>query len=201
MKIKPAGKKKRGVLLELGPRETQLHDEAPRPVFNPLALFKINRVLVPVDFSDCAHKAVEYALPFARAFDATIVLLHVVETFLPTPEMVGVDVALIERKLREGGERRLAALRMELGGVPVESVLRIGRAPAEIVRAARELDSDLILLSTHGRTGLAHVFLGSAAEHVVRHAPCPVLVVREKEREFIRDPKTEAKPGKEKSKA
>jgi nucleotide-binding universal stress UspA family protein len=200
MKIKPADKKKRGVLLELGPRETQLRDEAARPAFNPLALFKINRILVPVDFSDCSRKAIEYALPFARAFDATIVLLHVVEAFLPTPEMTGVDVGLIQRQLREGGERRLAELRKELGGVPVESVLRIGRTATEILRAARELDSDLILLSTHGRTGLAHVFLGSTAEQVIRHAGCPVLVVREKEHEFIRDSKPETEARKERSK-
>jgi nucleotide-binding universal stress UspA family protein len=187
MKIRPADKSKRGVLVELGPGETRLHDESTTPEFDPLALFKINRILVPVDFSGCSRKAVQYALPFAKAFDATITLLHVVEPFVPVPEMAGVDVAMITRQLREDGERQLASLRQEVGeSAVVETVLRVGRAETEILHAASELGSDLIILSTHGRTGLAHVFMGSTAEHIVRRAACPVLVVRENEHEFIR---------------
>jgi nucleotide-binding universal stress UspA family protein len=69
--------------------------------------------------------------------------------------------------------------------VPVNTILRAGPAAAEIVRAARDFGSDLIVLSTNGHTGLARVILGSTAEQVVRLAPCPVLVVREKEKEFV----------------
>jgi universal stress protein A len=193
MKIKPASKSKRGVLVELGPTETRLHDETPRASVDPLALFMLNRILVPTDFSDCSRKALQYALSFAKAFDATLTLLHVVEPFVPVPEMTGIDVTLIDRQLREGGERQLSKLRQEMGAsVAVETVLRIGRAETEILRAAQELESDLILLSTHGRTGLAHVFLGSTAENIVRRATCPVLVVRENEHEFIRTNPREA---------
>ncbi len=188
MKFKPARKPSRGVLVELGADEAQLPATAPRPDFNPLAPFKLNRVLVPVDFSDCSHKALQYALPFAKAFDATLTLLYVVEPFYPVPEMAGVDVVLIEKQLREGGDRQLAALRKGVGdSAAVETLLRVGRPETEIIKAARELDCDLIILSTHGRTGLAHVFMGSTAEQVVRRAGCPVLVVREREHEFIRD--------------
>jgi universal stress protein A len=188
MKIKPARKPSRGVLVELGPGEAQLPETAARPEFNPLAPFKLQRVLVPVDFSDCSHKALQYALPFAKAFDATITILHVVEPFYLVPEMAGVDVVLIEKQLREGGERQLAALRKEVGdSAAAETLLRVGRPEAEILKAARELASDLIILSTHGRTGLAHVFMGSTAEQIVRRAGCPVLVVREREHEFIRN--------------
>ena len=63
--------------------------------------------------------------------------------------------------------------------------VRPGRPATEIVEAARELAADLIVIATHGRTGLQHVLLGSVAENVVRHAPCPVLTVREHEREFV----------------
>ena len=69
--------------------------------------------------------------------------------------------------------------------VPSQAILREGNPSVEVVRAATELGSDLIILSTHGHTGLAHVLLGSTAERVVRYAPCPVLVVREREHEFI----------------
>ena len=201
MKIKPANNSKRGVLLELGPRETRLQDEAPSAAFDPLALFKIQRILVPMDFSDCSRKALQYALPFAKAFDATITLLHVVEPFVPVPEMTGIDLTMIDGQLREGGQRRLSELRQEVGqNAVVETLLRVGRAETEILRAAKELDSDLILLSTHGRTGLAHVFMGSTAEHIVRRATCPVLVVRENEYEFICTNQRKAAVSKERSK-
>ena len=189
------------MLLELGPRETRLHDEAPSAAFDPLALFRLNRILVPTDFSDCSRKALQYALPFAKAFDATLTLLHVVEPFVPVPEMTGIDTTLIERQLREGGERQLSKLRHEAGAsAVVETILRVGRAETEILRAAQELESDLILLATHGRTGLAHVFLGSTAENIVRRATCPVLVVRENEHEFIRTNQRNAAVTKERSK-
>ena len=191
MRIKPASKSKhahRGVLVELGPDESQLPATSPRMDFNPLAPFKLNRVLVPVDFSECSRKALAYALPLAEAFDATLTLVHIVEPFYPIPELAAVDVSLFQRQVREGAERQLAALRKELGGnAAVETVLRVGHPVTEIINAARELDSDLIILSTHGRTGLAHVFMGSTAEQIVRRAGCPVLTVREREREFVRN--------------
>jgi nucleotide-binding universal stress UspA family protein len=94
----------------------------------------------------------------------------------------------------ENGEAKAAA-RNRLDQVAVEmklppkmmerSLVRFGSAFAEITEAARTLKADLIILATHGHTGLKHVVLGSTAERVVRHASCPVLVVREKEHEFV----------------
>jgi len=69
--------------------------------------------------------------------------------------------------------------------VPFKAVVREGEPYAQIVAAAKELGIDLIVLSTHGRTGLAHVFMDSTAEKVVRYAPCPVLIVRQQEHEFL----------------
>ena len=177
MKIKPT-RKRGGVLVELGPSESQLPTEE--------SLFKLNRVLVPVDFSDCAKKALQYAVPFAKQFGATIVLLYVVQPYVPVPEAAAVDAERLLDRMRADGERELKKLRDEVAvKVPAETVLRVGRPEFEIVQAADEIDADVIILSTHGRTGLRRVFLGSVAEHVTRHAHCPVLIVRERQREFV----------------
>jgi universal stress protein A len=185
MKIKPV-RKPGGVVVELGPRETQLPAAPSKSALGPLPVFKLKRILVPVDFSDCSSKALQYALPFAKEFEASILLLHVVTPFLPPAEMAMVDVSEIELKMRESGARELAALRAAVEKeAPVETALRVGRPDTEIVRAAKELDADVIVLSTHGRTGLAHMFMGSTAEQVVRRAGCPVFVVREREHEFV----------------
>ena len=177
MKIKPTHKPG-GVVVELGPGESQL------PVKE--VEFKVKRLLVPVDFSDCSKKALQYAIPFARQFGASITLLYVVQPYVPMPETMAVDWELIATRMREGGKEELNALSKSLDGdVPRETMLRVGSPDVEIVAAAKELDADMIILSTHGRTGLGHVFLGSTTERVVRHAGCPVLVVREREHEFV----------------
>jgi nucleotide-binding universal stress UspA family protein len=181
MKVRPSHKSG-GVVVELGPKEAQIPNVAK---VSP-SLFKLKKILVPVDFSDCSRKALQYAVPFAKQFDATLVLLYVVEPCVPVPEMTKVDRDLIESLRREGGEAELSKLKQTLDNdVKAETVLRVGRPYPEIVRAAKELSIDLILLSTHGHTGLVHMFLGSTAECVVRHAGCPVVVVREREHEFV----------------
>jgi nucleotide-binding universal stress UspA family protein len=150
--------------------------------------FTLKKILVPIDFSECSKKALQYAVPFARQFGASITVLYVAE---PIPfagsEYYDVNVGQVEKQMREGGEKMLAELvKTELGSaVQTEIVVRLGRAWAEIVAAAESRDIDLIILSTHGHTGLKHVFLGSTAEQVVRRAPCPVLTVREQEHEFV----------------
>ena len=178
MKIKPT--RKHGVVVELGPNETQL------PTIERPLLFRIKRVLVPVDFSDCSRKALQYAVPFAKQFGAEIVLLYVVQPYVPVPEMGAVDTDLLLSRMRESGEGELAKLRASItDDVKVKVELRVGCPDFEIVKAADEVDADIILLSTHGRTGLGRVFVGSVAEHVTRYAHCPVFVVREREHEFV----------------
>ena len=96
------------------------------------------------------------------------------------------DVRLVQRQIRESGKKELETLQRTVAdNVSSETALRQGSPYVEIIKAAKELGIDLIILATHGRTGLAHVFLGSTAERVVRHAGCPVLVVRESERDFV----------------
>ena len=149
-------------------------------------LLKIKKILVPVDFSPCSQKALLYAIQMAREFCATIDVLYVVPPYYAYDPYGVAEFERIEKQLRSG-EEKLATLVLQQvpQGLPVETFVRNGRPATEIVEAARELGADLIIISTHGHKGLKHVLLGSTAESVVRHAPCPVLTVREKEREFL----------------
>lgn len=150
--------------------------------------FRIKKMLVPIDFSDCSKKALQYALPLAQQHQAALALLYVVPAPKYRPAEYGeIDYALFEADLRASGEKELATLAAGEfhGKVPVDSVIRTGSPGIQIVKLAKNLPADIIVISTHGRSGLKHVLLGSVAEHVVRHAPCPVLVVREREHEFL----------------
>jgi nucleotide-binding universal stress UspA family protein len=156
-------------------------------------VFKLGRILVPTDFSGVSRKAIRYARAFAVQFKARLTLLHVLPpVYLPGSEFGPMDLAMAEAELRSP-DMRVASLEqlralagVEVGtAVPVEVEVREGQPMQEIVELAREIEADLIVLTTHGRTGLKHMLLGSVAENVVRHAPCPVFVVRECEHEFV----------------
>jgi universal stress protein A len=149
--------------------------------------FSLKNILVPVDFSDCSRKALQYAVPLASFHKAVITLLYVADPGYNGGVYGGVDYAYLERSVREDSEKGLATLAQEQIPADVSAVtlVKIGSASEEIVQAATELPADLIVISTHGRTGLKHVFLGSVAEHVVQRAPCPVFVVREQERDIL----------------
>src|SRR5687767_10951628 len=139
MKIKPT-KNRGGVLVELGPNETQLPSEI---------LFKLNRILVPVDFSDCSKKALAYAVPFAKQFGAEIVITYVAQPYIPVAEMGAVDSTAILTQMQESGKIELEKLRLSItDDVKIKTLLRVGHPAQEIVNAAEELDVDLILLST-----------------------------------------------------
>jgi len=155
--------------------------EASSPV--PIAL---KSILVPVDFSESARKALQYALAFARLFKAEITLLHVAPE-LAEESRVTFSMPELQQELLQDAAQNLAK-EIERAATPevsLKPVVKKGTPYYEIVEAAREMNADLIVIGTHGRTGLKHVFMGSTAERVVRHAPCPVLVVREREHEFV----------------
>ena len=184
MKAKPTNHPG-AVLLELNRRDEPLMAAA--TTASVKAPFKLKRILVPIDFSDCSKKALQYALPLAKEHQAAITLLYVVPTNYSLGEYGGIDYASIEAEMRLTGDKKLAQLAAdEVGGeVSADPIVRTGSPALEIITTAKSLPADLIVISTHGRTGLKHVFLGSVAEEVVRRAPCPVLVVREREHEFI----------------
>jgi universal stress protein A len=151
-------------------------------------ILHLNRVLVPTDFSETSKKAVQYALRFAEQFGCEIALIYVVE---PATPMIGAPLAVepfTDEDEFSMAEKDLVALAAEShtnGARSVSSLVRVGHAPNEITKAAKDLDVDLIIISTHGYTSWRHLCIGSTAERVVRTAPCPVLVVREKEHEFV----------------
>lgn len=151
-------------------------------------ILQLKKILVPTDFSDTSKKAVQYALRFAEQFSSEIALLYVVEPITPIAEApLGFEV-FTEKDECSMAEKDLAALAAEShtsGAHSVTSLVRVGHAPNEITKAARDLDADLIVIATHGYTSWKHLCMGSTAERVVRTAPCPVLVVREKEHEFV----------------
>ena len=148
--------------------------------------FHLGRILVPVDFSEHSQKALRYALAFAKQFDAEVTLVHVVEQMAYPGDWMYPPLAVTDFAM-EKREQVLARLRaLDAGsGVKTKHVVRLGRAWQEVIEIARETKADMIILATHGYTGIKHVLLGSVAEKIVRHAPCPVLSVRPDERDFL----------------
>jgi len=150
----------------------------------------LKNILVATDFSEASDAALTYGRDLARSYDATMHVVHVVESFVGSmadAESIGVLLDLqtqIERNERKFLENLLTDEdRTMLHAKPV--VLTSTRAAEGIVQYAKDSAIDLIVMGTHGRRALAHVFLGSVAERVVRTAPCPVLTVRHPEREFV----------------
>jgi len=145
---------------------------------------QIRSILLPTDFSDCANYALSYAASLARTFGASIICVHVIEPMVPTVGYSGMTeplpIADITDQLEYSAERELPKLaeREEVAGLQVEEVIVHGEAASEIVRVSKERNVDLIVVSSHGRTGLGRILFGSTAEAVVRHASCPVLVVK-----------------------
>ncbi len=138
------------------------------------------KIVVPVDFSDASKPVLEYAVDVARDRGATLTLLHVIGVPLaPFDPAYGVtaDPKLL-LTIQGEVEKRLGEMAERIVGVAAEPRVEVGAPSREIVRFARDSGADLIVIGTHGRTGLRHVFLGSVAETVVRQATCPVLVVR-----------------------
>src|SRR5712691_7067324 len=88
-----------GLVVELGPKEAQLPVKPVERETAPLPVFKLKKILVPVDFSDCSNKALQYAIPFARQFDAELILLHVVQPYVPVPEMPTIDIGLLQSQI------------------------------------------------------------------------------------------------------
>jgi universal stress protein A len=155
---------------------------------SPTAI-NLKRILVPVDFSPLSKKALLYAARLAQQFKAEIHLFHVVEPEIP-PAFDGYMIAPppISNGSSAACDGQMKALMHSVraaGVARINSSVRCGLASIEIVDAAKGLDVDLIVIATHGYTGWKHFAIGSTAERVVRAAPCPVLVVREKEHEFV----------------
>jgi nucleotide-binding universal stress UspA family protein len=145
-------------------------------------MLAIRRILFPTDFSEPAEYAWPYALTFAQEFGAEVHLIHVIA---PPPRLteayaVNFDPERMVKSLTDEAnasmDRQVEAAKSR--GLIFRSEVRVGVDYREIIDYATKHDIDLIVMATHGRTGLAHVLLGSVAEKVVRKAPCPVLTIK-----------------------
>ena len=145
--------------------------------------FDIRRILCAIDFSETSNKAVEHAYALAEKHGASLVLMHAWQlpayalpegAVLASPQYIGE----IQKELQKSVDAAVAKLAG--GAVSVSGKLGEGPAHLEVIRIAVEVNADLVVIGTHGRTGLSHVLLGSTAERVVRTCPVPVLTVRHK---------------------
>jgi nucleotide-binding universal stress UspA family protein len=148
-----------------------------------------SKILLPSDFSECSDEAARAARRLAEHFGSRLTVLHVLDEPAALDPMFRGEVPVellrgrMEQYAREGMER---FVNTHFQGHPgVETLTASGVPYREIIRAARETGAGLIVIGTHGRTGVEHVIFGSTAEKVVRMAPCPVLSVRQGDREFV----------------
>jgi len=152
----------------------------------------IKKILCPTDFSENSEHALKYALALATLSQAKLQLFHVVEpinypqsTELFEPVLDEVELTMkMEAAFQKQLEDQVSALKDEYSKITGKIVM--GNTFLAIIQAARDESVDIIVMGTHGRTGLAHVLIGSVAEKVVREAPCPVLTVKHPEHEFVR---------------
>jgi len=144
---------------------------------------EINKILVPIDFSDYSKKALQYSVKIAKRFEANISLVYVIEPAVyPADFSMGqIAVPAADMDLHERAKEELKNLAAtEIGEtISVEIILKTGKPFVEIIETANDIDADMIIIATHGHTGVEHLLFGSTAEKVVRKAPCPVLTLRE----------------------
>jgi nucleotide-binding universal stress UspA family protein len=151
-------------------------------------MIPLNNVLVAFDFGESSQKALAYARNLTRALGGHLHVLHVADVIATTAAQFYPDAAgNPEVRTASVALQHLRAFLSDVDGTPA---VRISGSPAHaIVEYAKSVHADMIVMGTHGRDGVSRLLMGSVAEHVVRHAPCPVLVVRRSEHEFIVDAK------------
>jgi universal stress protein A len=145
-------------------------------------MITIQKIICPVDFSGLSRKALQYANEFARLSNGKIFLVGVVENDPTINYSHGLEAERTEE------QKKLEALidEEQIAGIVADYVIYEGFPEECILDYAKRQEADIIIMGSHGRRGLKRMILGSVAEHVVRRAPCPVLVVKENEHEFIK---------------
>lgn len=154
----------------------------PRPAPGPAGESLIRCILVPVDFSAHSKNALRYAVPLAARFGASLRLVYVVEPTIYPADLGFGQVVLpeVEEELVAKGKTELQALiDREIGGVvKASATVRTGKPHQEILREAEDQGVDIIVIATHGHTGVEHILFGSTASRIVRLADCPVMTIR-----------------------
>jgi len=150
-------------------------------------MITLNKILCPIDHSDCSKEALKYAVTFAMKDEAKLLLLHVID-------IRSFNEGLDAMSTQIPNEETIEQLRVKLldcipeeirDDMDVEAIVTQGIPFVEIISTAKEKEIDMIVIGSHGRTGISHMMLGSVSEKVVRKAPCPVLTVRQSDHEFV----------------
>lgn len=148
----------------------------------------IKNILCPIDYSVYSEMALKYAIEFAEKYQAKLCLIHVLDIRvydINNPDLYDVNI-VDEETIAKLRERLLRCVTDDTRGkIAVEARIIQGVPFAEIIKISKEYKIDLIVIGTHGRTGISHAIMGSVAEKVVRKAPCPVLTIRHPEHDFI----------------
>ncbi len=143
----------------------------------------IKKILVPIDFSDYSKKALQYTVQFCKSMEAEIILVYVIEPMIYPADLSMGQMVIPQNELNldQKAKSELEELaKSEIGDLlKYQILIKMGKPFMEIIETASEQDADLIIISTHGHTGVEHLLFGSTAEKVVRKAPCPVLTIRE----------------------
>ncbi len=143
----------------------------------------IKKVLVPIDFSDYSKAALKYAVNFAKMFKSEMILIYVVEPVIYPPDFSMGQIAIPSVNTEWDVKAKEELNKLASNEIPKEirvtTLIKTGKPFLEIIDTAAELDTDIIIIATHGHTGVEHILFGSTAEKVVRKAPCPVLTLRE----------------------
>jgi len=142
---------------------------------------KIKKILFPTDFSEAAEKAFQYALFLADSHDAELTILHVVDQlhgFDRYEILVSTPQEIVERMVEHAHHDLQVMVKRAKDTVAAKEIVREGKTWDVICKTATEENADIIVIASQGRTGLSNALIGSVAERVVRHASCPVLVVK-----------------------
>jgi universal stress protein A len=149
-------------------------------------MLAIKKIVCPTDFSDPSYQGLDYAIDLAKLFQAELSVVHVLNVLphSPTDPNISFEVPEFERIMHKESEEKLKEIVKTRvpAAIKADAVIGHGNAAKEIVRIAEEGKADLIVIATQGHTGWHHLVMGSIAEKVIRHAPCPVFAVREKRR-------------------
>ncbi|MDP2037417.1 MAG: universal stress protein [Ignavibacteria bacterium] len=144
-------------------------------------MFNIKNILVPTDFSTLSQSALEYARDLSDNMNATIHILHVIDKSIPfLPGNKNLSDAELTTALEADAQKHLSPFKKEIeseSDINVICMIKHGIDFEEIVKYAKEIRAELIVIATHGRTGIMHSLLGSVAEKVIQHSKCPVLVI------------------------